>query len=164
MADMEDPEEHGRAACVRLAEIIPFKLEAESNAIHDRLRCAPGLAHERENQRFQLGHGFGIEVGAMQRQASLNARICGAQLLAEIEAFLQVRLAGGQLAPDREEAAPGASAVRHRNLHFDGFGQGKEAMAKACKIAQRRRRNPMSDGIEKAKVPAGGANFAGDAR
>src|SRR3546814_6456839 len=65
-------------------------------------------------------------IGAVQRPALAHPRMIGRQLGAEVQAFLDVGPAGGQLAADREEAAPGPAAPGHGDLHLGLARQGAE--------------------------------------
>jgi hypothetical protein len=85
---------------------------------------------ERGERRRILEHAraksFGLrreEVGPVQRSPGDHERVVNRQLLAEVDAFLQVGPAGRQLVADTEVAAPRAAGERHADpaLLLDRF-------------------------------------------
>ena len=100
----------------------------------------------------------------MQRPAGGDAGMVGGQLAAEVEPFLQVRAAGGQLAAQREVPAPGAPALAHGNGGLGLFRQREETAAGGLQRSQNAVADPVTADIEKAVGAAGGADLLGDRR
>ena len=90
----------------------------------------------------------------MQRRSVLDARMIGRQLGAEIDPFLQVRLARGQLRADREIAAPRTAAARHGDFHLRLEILGKEPAARVLEPALQSLVYSMSDDVEEAGIAA----------
>ncbi len=69
-------------------------------------------------------HGFakarqlGKDIATVQGLAGADALVVLLELLPEVQAFLEIRPARGELAADGKVAAPGAPAARHMNAMF----------------------------------------------
>ena len=77
-----------------------------------------------------------------------------AQLGAEVEAFLPVGPARGQLAAERKPAAPGATTERHRIARLGLFGKSEEAAAQVFEAPAERLVDAMADDIEETVCAA----------
>src|SRR5262249_18615242 len=106
----------------------------------------------------------GKQIGAMERCPGRYSRIVERQLLAEVDAFLDVGLAGGELAPQREIAAPSATAFGHRDLHLHGLGQRKEAPAGSVEAFDSLRVDAVALHVEEPGVAAGALDLARNLR
>ncbi len=108
-------------------------------------------------------HGVaGEQVAAVQRHARRHARMVVAQLGAEVQALLPVGAAGRQLAAEREPAAPGAAAERHRVAGLGLFGQVEEAVAQGFEALAERLVDAVADDVEEAVGAAGVADALRD--
>ena len=94
----------------------------------------------------------------MQRPTIGNTRMLRWQLATEIDPFLDVRLARGQLLADREVTAPSRPTLGHGDSHLGLLRQGEEAAADRPQLSQQGRRNPVAGQEEEAVTPASRAN------
>ena len=85
-----------------------------------------------------------------------------AQLGAEVQAFLPVGPARGQLAAERKPAAPGAAAERHRVARLGLFGKREEAAAQVFEAQAERLVDAVADDVEEAVRAAGFADASRD--
>jgi hypothetical protein len=99
----------------------------------------------------------------VHRRLRLHQRVRGGQLGAEVQAFLPVGTARGQLAAEREETAPRTAAQRHAPLHLGFFGQLEKLVAQVFEPPDQRRVHTMARDIEEAVCPAGRADLRGHA-
>ena len=108
-----------------------------------------------EDQRAQPGHLAREQVAAVQREAGQHPRVVGGQLGAEVEAFLQVGLAGGELGADREETPPGPAAAGHGDLQLVGRRQREELGAGLGQPGEQLGGHAVPGHVEEAVLAAG---------
>src|SRR6185312_13956545 len=95
------------------------------------------------------------QIGAVQRPAGADARMVGAELAAEIESLLAVGLARGELAAEREPAAPGDATQRHGDRRLLRLGQGEKAATRGIEAAEAVLGDTVAAHIEEAAIAAG---------
>ena len=123
---VEDPEQHDRIRGEMAIE--PLLVEAE-RAGDGGEENVPEVGERVDvlEHRFAQPRRPGRElVRSVQRHAGPHPRIVGPELLAEVEPFLHVGHARGQLAADGEPSPPRAAAVRHRDRRLLRVGQREE--------------------------------------
>src|SRR3546814_997671 len=79
----------------------------------------------------------------------------GRQLAAEVEALLAIGPAGGELAAEREPAAPGAPAPGHGDLLLGRFRQREELSRRRIERADDRLADAVPGHVEEAAGAAG---------
>ncbi len=161
----KDAEQDQRIGGVAAREVVLGQLERAGDGGHhavterrDRRHPGERWSGAKPGQHVVAGK----EVAAVQRHAGAHPRMVVAELAAEVEAFLPVGPAGGQLAAERKPAAPGAAAERHGEALLGFLGQGEEAMAELFEARPERRVDAVADDVEEAVRPAGVADGARD--
>ena len=107
-----------------------------------------------EDCAAQAGGPVGEKVRAVQRPRRDDARVVGRKILTEVEAFLHVGDAGGELAADGEPASPRAAAVRHRDRRLLGLGECEELTRELLDARLERGWDSVPDDAEKSRVAA----------
>ena len=125
----------------------------------------PSVRHRVEVREHRVararraGAGTGSGRGAARRRARV---VVGAELGAEVDAFLAVGYPRRELAADREPAPPRAAAVRHRDLGLLGFVECEELASQRVEAASQRGIDAVADDREEAGVTARGVDRGRD--
>jgi len=160
----KDPEQDQRIGGVAAREVVLGQFERAGDAGHDPMAERGHRRHPGRDRLAEPGQHVvaGNEVAAVQRHAGADPRMVVAELAAEIEPFLPVGPARGQLAAEREPAAPGAAAERHGEALLRFLGEGEEAMAEVFEPRPEPRIDAVADDVEEAVRPAGVADGVRD--
>ena len=101
---------------------------------------------------------LGEEVRAVQGASFAHARVVGVVLLTEVDALLLVRMTGGELAADREPAAPCESCSRHRNGRLRFVGEREELASRFVEVTPQARVYAVAADDEEPEVATGLVN------
>jgi hypothetical protein len=118
--------------------------------------------HVAQHRAAQLGHLPRPKIGPVKGQAGAHARIFGGQFRTQIKPFFEIGLARGELAADREPAAPGDAAFGHRDFGLRALGQREETPAGAIEVGECILRNTVARDVEEPSGAAGGGDRFGD--
>ena len=160
----EDAEQDQRVGSGVAREVVRRQAERQRDAGHHAVTQRRDLAHVLEHRVAKARQHVvaGQQVAAVQRYAGAHARVLVGQFGAQVQAFLPVGPAGRELAAQREPAAPGAPAQRHRVARLDVLGQCEEAVAQAFEPLAQRLVDAVANQIEEAMLATGAADAGGD--
>ena len=144
-------------------EIILFQVQRQGHAAHQRGGEAGHGGKVRFQDRAEGWQGRRPLIGAVIEQAGDNARIRRRQILADVEAFLEIgRRAGFQnlITHLLVAAVAGGEGFIDQKLLF--HRQGEEALYLRQRGRLQLRRNAVMGDVEEAGVGAGLVQLAGD--
>ena len=125
---VEDPEQHGGIGGQVLGEPGGREAEAERDAAHDRVGDESHRGEPLEDERAEFGRVGRELVRTVEWCRRLHPMMSARMFESEVDAFLAVRHAGGELAPDREPAAPRCTGVGHGDLGLARLRASEECM------------------------------------
>ena len=116
--------------------------------------------------RDQAGERCGvlrIEVGAVQRPAGPHPGVVLVEIGAEVQAFLEVGDASGELAADGEPPPPRPTGVGHRDGRLGLIGQGEELPGGVLERGAQRGVDAVAHDLEHAGLLSGLGELGPDA-
>jgi hypothetical protein len=122
----EDPEQDRRVRGQIPSEPVGVEAEPPGDARHHHVPQRGHGVERGQHRGPQLGRPGREQVGAVQRHPRPHPRMVRPQLGAEVDAFLAVGHARGQLAAQREPAPPRPAGDGHGDRRLLGLGEGEE--------------------------------------
>ena len=151
-----------RISGVAVREVFRVEPETERDALHQEMAERRHHRHVIEHCFTELGKAVRKEIRAMERQPGHHRGMVACELGTEINALLQIRLAGGELISHREVTPPGTAPAGHRNAHFRRKILLEKSAAQILQLILQGFVHAVIDDIKESAVAASPSDFGGD--